>query len=149
MQSSHENDEPVAGEVVEGDAPNIAAGSDYYLAQIANYTERPDLLIAEIEKHDSGFVKRMNERSEEIAEQTREARFKFSERQAYLTLGLQGIAALAVLALAFVIALTRDDVFWPLVALIAFYAVSQGGRNGFISVIGMLGDFFKRGSRSD
>lgn len=33
---------------------------NYFLAQVSNYTNRPDLLIAEIEKHDPGFIKRMN-----------------------------------------------------------------------------------------
>lgn len=125
-------------------------GAIIFSPSFPNYTERPDLLIAEIERHDPGFVKRMNERSQEISEETRKARFKFSKVQAYATLSIQIIAALVILFLAYTAVSNggaRD--FWTIVALVLFYAVSQGGKNGFLAIIkGAIG-IFKGGNAPD
>ena len=108
--------------------------ANYYLAQVSNYTDRPDLLLAEIEKHDPGFVKRMNEASERDAAEMRKARFRFGERQAYAGLTVSVLAALALLATVF-IAVWNEQGFWTIIALGLVYAITQGGSRGFNRLI--------------
>ena len=66
-----------------------------FLALVSNFTERPDLLIAEVEKHDPGFIKRMNGSAQSHSERFREVGFKFGRRQAYMSLTVQVIAAVS------------------------------------------------------
>ena len=76
-ESSNEpQEEPLSGPVIppekQGDSPPVP---DNVLALISNYTERPDLLIESVERHDPGFIKRMTRNSEESAKRTRDIRF--------------------------------------------------------------------------
>jgi hypothetical protein len=68
------------------------------VAQINEYTNRPDLLIGIIEKFDPGFVKRMNAATEQFSEKSRNARFKFGLLQAYTSLVIGALAACMCLA---------------------------------------------------
>lgn len=131
------NDSPLTGEVqAVQPKPDLPEGGDNILALISNYTERPDLLIAEIEKHDPGFVKKMNQRAEAISEETRKVRFEFSKIQAYATLFVQCLSALVVLYLFYILVSSEGtSKFWPIIGLTLFYAVSQGGKSGFMAII--------------
>lgn len=108
--------------------------ANYYLAQISNYTDRPDLLIAEIEKHDPGFVKRMNEASERDAAEFRKSRFRFGRAQAYAGLAVAVLAAISILGILSV-AVWKNQGFWTILALGVVYAITQGGSQGFRSLI--------------
>jgi len=115
------------------------------LAQISNYTDRPDLLIDAIENHDPGFVQRMNAESEEFAKKQRDSMFGFGKFQAYSGSFLAIIAALVTLGL---IAWTvvAESFSWTLgVFFIVFYAVTQGGSSGFATVIDSVKSLFGRG----
>ena len=114
-----------------------------FLALVSNYTDRPDLLIAEIEKHDPGFVKRMNEASEEHAKEERESRFKFGRFQAYAGVGLSVVAAIAVLGI-LGLAVFKGTGFWVIVGLALFYAVTQGGSVGFSRLIDAVSHLVSR-----
>ncbi|SMC60282.1 hypothetical protein [Primorskyibacter flagellatus] len=108
---------------------------NFYLAQISNYTDRPDLLIAEIEKHDPGFVKRMNEASEHDATEMRAERFKFGKVQAYSSMFLSTGAAIAILCVLTLAVALGHIGFGTIIALGIFYAITQGGSSGFAKLI--------------
>lgn len=107
-------------------------------ALISHYTDRPDLFLAEVEKHDPGFIKRMNAAAEEDATELRKSRFKFGKIQAYASLGIKIIAVLVILLVVF---LNADSLsFWNLVALILFFAVAQSGSTGFVEIAKSVAD---------
>lgn len=103
-------------------------------ALISSYTDRPDLLIAEIEKHDPGFIKRMNASAEAHSERIRKEKYNFGKRQAYVSLVVSVLAAVVVLFLLGV-AIFKELGFWSIIGLVVFYAVSQGGYSGFTRII--------------
>ncbi len=117
--------------------------SQAFMAFVSNYTDRPDLLIAEIEKHDPGFVKRMNAAAEKDSAELRAARFSFGKHQAYAALAVAVIAALAVLGAVFY-AISKGAGFGTLIALGALYAISQGGSRGFSRLIEAVSDLIAR-----
>ena len=114
---------PIDDEIADPSGLNI-------LALISNHTDRPDLFLAEIEKHDPGFTKRMNESARLHSERYRDERLTFGKNQAYVALGVSVIAALAVLAIVG-IAVWNGQGFSAILALALFYAVTQGGPGGF------------------
>jgi hypothetical protein len=111
-----------------------AGGTAEVLALIAHYTERPDLLLETVEKHDPGFIKRMNQNAERNSEEFRRSRFLFGRNQAYATLVVQVLAALAVLFFIWTALDQKVLNFWMLLGFAVVYAVAQGGRSGFLEV---------------
>lgn len=59
-----------------GDSVNIYA---QIAESISNYTNRPDLLLDAIEKHDPGFIKRLTKSAQEYSEKLRNDRFYFGK----------------------------------------------------------------------
>lgn len=108
-----------------------------------SYTDRPDLLIAEIEKHDPGFVRRMNAASEAGAAELREARFAFGKHQAYTALALSVLGAAAILV-ALVVAVVKSAGFLTIISLGLVYAITQGGSGGFSRLIDACADMVRR-----
>lgn len=121
-------------EVLDPLPPEGAGGSAEVLAIFANYTERPDLLLEVVEKHDPGFIKRMNQNAETGAAEFRQSRFRFGRFQAYTTLAVQVISALAILGFVGYSLVSGTLNFWLLIAFAVFYAVAQGGRGGFMEI---------------
>lgn len=121
-------------EVLDPLPPDGTGGTADVLAIIANYTERPDLLLEVVEKHDPGFIKRMNENAEASAKEFRQSRFRFGRVQAYSTLAVQVIAALATFGFIGYALANGMLSFWLLIAFAVFYAIAQGGRGGFMEI---------------
>lgn len=142
--SENSNDNPKDGEIVPDGAPDVPADGANWLAFVSNYTERPDLFLSEVEKHDPGFTKRMNEDAQRRSERTAEARFKFGRVQAYTALGLSAIAAAVVLG-AVIIAVWFGAGFWTIFALALFYAITQGGTFGFERIIEAIAELTGKG----
>jgi len=111
-----------------------SGGDPAILALISTYTDRPDLLIAEVEKHTPGFTKRMTAAAENYAEKRRNIKYKFGMWQAYTGLSIQFLAAVVTL---FLLGATvfREATFLQMIALVIFYAVSQGGPSGFLKIV--------------
>lgn len=110
------------------------AGETAILALISNYTNRPDLFLSEVEKHDPGFIKRMNALAEQHAQKLRRGKYRFGEFQAYVSLSLSFFAAIFTMLFIY-LAVVNNNGFWTIIALVIFYAVSQGGRGGFLRII--------------
>lgn len=76
----------------------------------------------------------MNQNAEAGAAEFRLSRFRFGRFQAYTTLAIQVIAALAVLCFVGYALVEGKLNFWLLIAFAVFYAVAQGGRGGFMEI---------------
>lgn len=113
------------------------------VAQINQYTDRPDLLIEVIEKHDPGFIRSMNEESRTFARKARDSKFNFGRAQAYTSLGVQVVAACVVLYVLYLMATTNHLTVWLLVGFGILFAITQSGMSGFLKVISQLGQIFK------
>lgn len=145
MDNENEQDPPIDGEVVPDQSPLPPQTGDNWLSVVSNYTERPDLFLAEVEKHDPGFIARMNKDTETRAKETEEVRFKFSKHQAYASLVVSVVAALVILGAAWRYMGSGSVSFWPLIALGIFYAISQGGNLGFDKVVTALSGLLNKG----
>jgi len=115
------------------DAPNGMPPSVYaeIAAQINQYTDRPDLLLETIERHDPGFIKGMNDETREFAKKSRASRFNFGRAQAYTSLVLSLLVALGILGCVFYTIYNNTASAWVIIALAIFYAITQSGLSGF------------------
>jgi len=107
-----------------------SGGNPAMLALLGTYMDRPDLFIAEVEKHDPGFINRMSASAEGHAEQLHDSRHTFGKWQANATLSIQVLSALATIVF-LGLTVVWETGFWPMIALIVFYSVSLGGWSGF------------------
>ena len=76
----------------------------------------------------------MNQNAESGAAEFRKSRFNFGRAQAYTTLGVQVVAALAIMFFLYKALVLGALNFWMILGFAVFYAVAQGGRHGFIEV---------------
>lgn len=140
-------DEPKSGEVLEPHDPDLDNPvGDNYIALISQYTERPDLLIDALERHDPGFVKLMNLKAAQNSERMSNARYWFGGIQAYTGLVVSVIAALTVVGLLAFAVINGTAAFPLILGLVLFYAVSQGGPSGFLELCRGIADFIRRKS---
>ncbi len=103
-------------------------------ALINHFSERPDLMLEAFEKHDKGFIKRMNKRIEADEVRTRESRFQFGKFQAYTSLVIKVMAALFCLYLLYLAVTGGGLAFFVIIAVTVFYAISQNGTEGFYEI---------------
>lgn len=124
--------------IPESESDSESAGGNFYAdiaANITQYTDRPDLLLAETEKHDPGFIKAFNEAARQYSNRNRQERFKFGKIQSYVGLSVSAIAALAVIAALFYLISQEQAGIWSFIGLGIFYAITQGGTGGFSKII--------------
>ncbi|MFV1529210.1 MULTISPECIES: hypothetical protein [unclassified Phaeobacter] len=140
------SERPKDGEILPEESPELPTDNANWLALISNYTERPDLFLAEVEKHDPGFIKRMNEDARQRSERNEAGRFFFGKHQAYATLSVMVLAAI-VLLLLLGIAVWNGQGFWTIIALGVVYAITQGGTFGFYRVIDSLSQLIGKAPR--
>ena len=135
--SSHDKEEVLEEFIPKQESDDKANGHIFadIAANIHQYTERPDLLIAEIEKHDPGFIKQLNKRALEFSDKTRKARFDFGKRQAYVSLFVSSVSAIAVLAAMFYLIYRGDAGIGTFLGIGAVFAITQGGPGGFTKII--------------
>ena len=129
-----------------GDQSKVGTGDIYadIAANITQYTNRPDLLLEVVEKYDPGFIKEHNRVAKEFSDRTRNDRFLFGKTQAYVGLGVSVFAAIVVLIGLGYLVYFGNAGFWNVVGLGVFYAITQGGRKGFIKIIQACGKVISR-----
>jgi hypothetical protein len=132
----------------EGDSSPSAA---LLLAQISNYTNRPDLFLAEIEKHDPGFIKRMNKSAENHADKLQGSMFNFGRFQAYFALIFNSLMGCGLIAFIGWNVVKGEPKFWVIIALCIGFAITQGGTAGFSAITGAIAKAVGKGniSKSD
>ena len=109
-------------EILPKNASASSSGAESYLAHLTSFAQRPDLFLAEVEKHDPGFTKRINERMHENSERDRETRFLFGKVQAWASLGIGLMAAFATLFLLY-LSVKNNAGFWTIIGLSIFFAI--------------------------
>ncbi len=121
------------------------------LTIIANIPEQTHLNFEVLEKHDPGFIKRMNKRMEAEAEILRPARFRFGEIMAYTGLAVKTIIALIICPLLMYLVITSDTgaKFWLIIALTILFAVSQSGNSGFTEITRALAQWITKGIKGN
>jgi len=144
LNKNVEKPEAKDGEVIPGSQYNEELARETIVALITEYTERPDLLIDAIERHDPGFIKKMNDLSLERNERSYESRFKFGEKQAYRGMYQSEIAAIAVFIALFALIFTKQISLFNFLGLGIFYAITQGGEFGFHKIIDSIGEIASR-----
>ena len=81
---------------------------------------------------------------EEYAEKIRNVKFNLSKVQAYVSLVTSLIAAIVILYFAYLIVSRDNSDFSLIISLTIFYAVSQSGIGGFISISEGIASVFIR-----
>lgn len=139
-----DNQPPVEPEILppennaSGNKPDAAPLANVLLAQVSNYTNRPDLFLETIEKHDPGFIKRMNDDAEVFNKKARKQMFSFGKIQAYAGLIVSVIAAFLLLGTIVASVFIKDIGFWQILAIGIFYAITQAGTSGFANIAGQV-----------
>ena len=147
-----EEDPPRQGEIIfpeQVEDDDLSREIPSILTLVKDYTDRPDLFLAEVERHDPGFIKRMNKSATVHSERLRQGKFKFGERRAYTSLGIQALAALTVFGLLAYLVVTDTGGFWKYIDLIIFYAVAQSGMSGFSRVVSAISGAIGRRRSND
>jgi hypothetical protein len=123
---------------VNGDQSNVPNVYAEIAAQITQYTDRPDLLLEVVEKHDPGFIKSMNDEARAFSKKTRNSRFNFGRTQAYVSLAVQVAAALVILAALYQFVTGESVGFLPIVGLGIVFAITQSGIGGFMKIVNQI-----------
>ena len=147
-----EDGPPEHGEVLPPeDAGDDDSGRDTLniLALVRNYTNRPDLFLSEVEKHDPGFIKQINRSSAAHSARLREGKFNFGKWQAYTSLGIRVFAAVVVLVILAYAVIAGSAGFFTIIALAIFYAVTQSGMSGFSGIASALSKAVMRLRKDD
>lgn len=116
-------------------------------AQINQYTDRPDLFLETIERHDPGFIKSMNEEARAFGKQQRVSRFNFGRVQAYTSLLVQ-VAAAGVIFYTMLLLAESDKLNFTLLAgLGVLFAVTQSGTAGFLKIVDQISKLWGHGRK--
>jgi hypothetical protein len=113
-------------------------------AQINNYTDRPDLVLEVIEKHDPGFIKSMNDDAKEFSRKARASRFKFAVFQSYASVCLSIASGLMIAGAAGYALIYETAGFWTLLGAGIFYAITQGGPKVFMKIASQITDWLRK-----
>lgn len=127
-------------------ASNAEMPTNLLLAQVSNYTNRPDLFLEAIEKADPGFIKRMNADAENFGKKARKTMFTFGKRQAYTGLVVSFIAAICLLGVLAYAVIFNDIGFFKILALGIVFAISQAGTAGFSKIAASISSIVGKGS---
>jgi len=92
------------------------------------------LLIEALEKHDPGFVRRMNKLTEKKTAQSNDSILKFHERQAYFIIGLSVFGVCFLLALFGILAYQEKMNLTVGFLIIVLISVIQSGPSGLMAI---------------
>ncbi len=142
-------DKPKQGKVLPPEKEKTTGDTKIIQAVIANIHERPDLMMAELEKLDPGFTKRTNKRMEANAERLYDARFKLGQIQAYTGLAVKVLAALFCFYLLYLAVTGGGFAFFSIIAITIFYGISQSGAKGFSELATALAQWITKGIKGN
>jgi|GEM_PF-6736184 len=127
-------------DTVNTDFPAKSVGDSFVNTQniLAQYQERPDLLIEALEKHDPGFVQRMNKLTEERTARSSDATLRFQEWQAYFIIGLSVLGVCFLLGLFSVLAYQGKINLTVGLLIIILISVIQSGPSGLMAISGAV-----------
>ena len=137
------DDKPKQGKVLPPEPHDVSKTS--ILAVFAEFHERPDLLLDAVEKRRPGTTKRMTEH----AERKRNARFWFSQIQAYTGLVVKVLCALFCFYLLYLAVTGGGFAFFSIIAVTIFYGISQSGNSGFTEITKALAQWITKGIKGN
>ena len=108
------------------------------LAEVKNYTDRPDLFLETIERHDAGFIKRFNCDAEAHAKKLRASTFNFGRFQAYAVLLVQILLSFAVIAVLALAVIYNQAGSGTIISLGIVLAIILSGPSGFSNIARFL-----------
>lgn len=126
------------------DETAAAAATQILLAEVKNYTERPDLFLEMIERHDPGFIKRLNADAKAHAEKLRAGTFNFGRFQAYIVLLLQVVLSLATLAVLATAVIYNQAGASIIISLGIVLAIILSGPSGFAAIAATIDQWLRR-----
>ena len=118
-------------ELIPPDDAAAGAATQILLAEVRNYTDRPDLFLDMIERHDPGFIKRLNADAEAHAEKLRVSTFNFGRFQAYMVLFVQVILSFATVAVLAMAVIYNQAGASTIISLGVVLAIILSGPSGF------------------
>jgi len=118
------------------DIPAQSVRDSYVNTQniLAQHQERPDLLIEALEKHDPGFVQRINKLTEEKTARSNDSILRFHERQAYAIVAISVVGVVFLLGLFAVLAYQGKIDFTLGLLTIILISVIQSGPSGLMAI---------------
>lgn len=108
------------------------------LAEVKNYTDRPDLFLETIERHDPGFIKRFNQDAEAHAKKLQGSTFNFGRFQAYTVLLVQVVLSLATIAILGLAVIYNQAGSGTIISLGVVLAIILSGPSGFSNIAKVL-----------
>ena len=126
-----------------------SAATQILLAEVKNYTDRPDLFLEMIERHDPGFIKRLNADAEDHAGKLRHGTFNFGRFQAYTVLFVQVVLSfvtIGVLAMAVIYGQAGAS---TIISLGIVLAIILSGPSGFGAIAETIERWLTRRPKDD
>lgn len=126
-----------------------SAATQILLAEVKNYTDRPDLFLETIERHDPGFIKRLNADAEDHAGKLRHSTFNFGRFQAYTVLFVQVVLSfvtIGVLAMAVIYGQAGAS---TIISLGIVLAIILSGPSGFGAIAETIERWLTRRPKDD
>lgn len=144
--AENDGEEP---QLIPPDDPTANAATQILLAEVRNYTDRPDLFLETVERHDPGFIKRLNEGAEQHAKKLRHSTFNFGRFQAYTVLLVQvalSFATIGVLAMAVIYNQAGAS---TIISLGIVLAIILSGPSGFGAIAETIERWLRRRPKDD
>lgn len=128
-----------------GDADTAAENAtQILLAEVKNYTDRPDLFLETIERHDPGFIARFNRDAEAHAKKLQSSTFNFGRFQAYTVLSVQILLSFATIGVLAVAVIYNNAGSGTIISLGIVLAIILSGPSGFANIARLLERWFGR-----
>ena len=142
-----DNDDPRL-EILEPDSNQ----TNLTIVQINDFTQNPDLFIETLEKHDPGFIKKVNSITIENAKQDQDFRNKFGKFQAWISLFIASTMAYLSFGILIILIMVHQFNLLNCIGVGFIYAVTQGKSRAFYLVIekafALIESYFKDKKKS-
>jgi hypothetical protein len=126
-----------------------SSATQILLAEVRNYTDRPDLFLETIETHDPGFIKRLNADAEKHAEKLRTSTFNFGRFQAYAVLFVQVVLSFATISVLAVAVIYNQAGATTIISLGVVLAIILSGPSGFGAIAQTIERWLTRRPKDD
>lgn len=142
-------DSPETGaKIIPPRAGDSESATQILLAEVKNYTDRPDLFLETIERHDPGFIQRFNRDAESHAKKLQNSTSNFGRFQAYTVLLVQVALSFSVIAILALSVIYNEAGSGTIISLGVVLAIILSGPSGFTNIARFIERWLGR-SRND
>ena len=125
------------------------AATQILLAEVKNYTDRPDLFLETVERHDPGFIKRLNADAQTHAGKLRHSTFNFGRFQAYTVLFVQVVLSFATIGVLAMAVIYNQAGASTIISLGVVLAIILSGPSGFGAIAETIERWLTRRPKDD